>query len=373
MVDGAVANDELESIIRADPHDPAGWLIYGDWLEAEGDPRGELVAVQARLARDPGNPELMEAQRAIFKKNAPMLLAGLDAYLTPDPEPLFRLSWEFGFIWTANVRANGHSLEQFCAGLRALLTHPSAQFLHALTVGTPPDASSAWSTVLGILREHAPRSLRMLYLGTTTSSAPLPRPAFGAVGDVSVLWPRLPDLEVLTISGGVMQVGRIDLPKLRELSIETSALQRETLAALGATTWPHLERLELWFGDRRCTCAVADLAPIFEASGFPKLRKLGLRNCSFVDRICHALREARIGPQLHTLDLSLGALTDVGAAALVDAKPNLPNLAILDVRWNYFEDWLAELMTVARFVDHLTYEHPSDREARRRPRVWVDT
>src|ERR1700744_6490609 len=104
MVDGAVANHELESIIEADPQDPAGWLIYGDWLQSEGDPRGELVAVQARLSRDSGNHELMAAQRAIFAKTVPTLLAGLDPYLAPDP--LFRLSWEFGFLWTANVRAD---------------------------------------------------------------------------------------------------------------------------------------------------------------------------------------------------------------------------------------------------------------------------
>src|ERR1700753_3175730 len=134
MVDGAVTNDDLEAIIHADPLDPAGWLIYGDWLQSEGDPRGELVAVQARLSRDPGNPELMAAQRAIFAKHVPRLLAGLDPYLAP--EPLFRLSWEFGFLWTANVRADGHTTEQFCAGLTALLRHPSARFLHALTIGT---------------------------------------------------------------------------------------------------------------------------------------------------------------------------------------------------------------------------------------------
>lgn len=375
MVDGAVTNDDLEAIIHADPLDPAGWLIYGDWLQSEGDPRGELVAVQARLARDPGNPELMEAQRAIFKKNAPILLAGLDPYLMPDPQPLFRLSWEFGFIWTANVRANGHTLDQFLVGLRALLTHPSAKFMHALTVGTPPDDASSWGAVLDILRAHAPASLRMLYLGSTTTTELHPRPAFGALGDLSALWPRLPDLEILSLSGGVMHVGQLQLPKLRELVVETSALQRETLVTLGANDWPRLERLELWFGDRRCTCTVNDLQPLFEGAHFPRLSKLALRNCSFVDRICHQLRQAPLGPQLFSLDLSLGALTDMGAAALVEAKPNLPRLGILDVRWHYFhDDWLAELFTVAKYVDHWTYRvGVSDQEDRRRPRVWVDT
>ena len=378
MVDGAVRNDELESIIDADPQDPVGWLIYGDWLQSEGDPRGELVAVQARLARDPGNPQLMAEQRVLFKKNAHILLAGLDDYLTLEPEPLLRLSWEFGYIWTANVRARGHTLAQFTAGLRALLMHPSARFLHALTVGTPPDEVNGWAATLEILRVHAPSSVRMLFVGTTDMEERLPRPAFGAVGDLSVLWPRLPNLEVVSLSGGTMHVGTMDLPKLKELIVETSALQREVPIALGSRPRPTLERLELWFGERRCTCMLADLAPIFEGSQFPALTKVAFRNCAFVDRICNAFREAPIGKQLHTIDLTLGVMTGMGAAALVEAKPNLSRLVVLNVDWNNNDedarDAMSELRAVARVVSFGSFASwRSDREVRRSPRVWVDT
>lgn len=366
-----LVKEDLEAVILDDPLDPSGWLVYGDWLQAEGDVRGELVAVQAKLARDPGNPALMEAQRALFRAHGDALLEGLHRYLAPEVDrgPLFRLSWEFGFLWTANVKADGHSLAELVTGLSDLLAHPSARFLHALTIGTPPD--DGWPAVLDVLRRlRGAQPLRILFLGDSAMSAAHPRPAFGPIGDLDDLWNRFLHLEVLTLRGGRMNLGGLELPRLRELTIETSALQRETLLALGSRRWPHLERLELWFGDRRCTCTLNELAPLFEAERFPRLRHLGIRNCPFVDRVCHALAHAPLARQLRVLDLSLGALTDIGAAALVDAKESFPNLAVLDVRWSHFRRrWSFE--GLAKFVDrgHV----PSDRDDHGRPKVWLDT
>lgn len=373
MADGALvpANEELEAFILDDPLDPSGWLVYGDWLQAEGDPRGELVAVQAKLARDPGNRELMEAQRALFRAHGDALLQGLHRYLVPTAErgPLFRLSWEFGFLWTANVRPSGHALRELVEGLRALLMHPSARFLHALTIGTPPD--NGWPAVLEALHSLPLRPLRMLYLGDSAMDATNPRPAFGPIGDLGGLWRRFPHLEIVVLRGGTMNLGGLELPRLRELTIETSALQRETLLALGARSWPALERLELWFGDRRCTCTLNELAPIFEATRFPRLSHLGIRNCAFVDRVCHALAHAPLAPQLRALDLSLGALTDVGAEALIDGKESFTNLVILDVRWNHFRARHGLTGVVAKWVDGGSVL--SDNTDHNRPKVWLDT
>ncbi len=46
---------ELEAAILPNPNDAARSSVYGDWLQAQGDPRGDLVCVQATLAslRDP--------------------------------------------------------------------------------------------------------------------------------------------------------------------------------------------------------------------------------------------------------------------------------------------------------------------------------
>ena len=345
-------NPELERVILDDPLDPDAWLVYGDWLEEAGDPRGELVAVQARHARDPGNPELLDAQRTLFRRHGDALTGGLHEYLTPRGRvgPLLRLSWEFGFIWTANVAPSGHSIDELAAGLRALLAHPSARFLHVLALGAPP--GNDWRRVVSILGDAAERPLRILLLGDSRPASPDPRPAFAPLGDLSGLWPALPHLRCLELRGGTMTVGSLELPSLRELVVETSALQRETVRSLCSRRWPHLEKLELWFGDRRCTSTLADLELLFDGTLFPSLRHLALRNCAFVDRVCHALAGAKITRQLRVLDLSLGALTEVGANALLAARPALSNLAILDLHHHYIPPGAAEgISDLARFVD----------------------
>lgn len=44
-------NDALAEAIYAAPDDLQARLVFGDWLQQEGDPRGELVALQATTGR----------------------------------------------------------------------------------------------------------------------------------------------------------------------------------------------------------------------------------------------------------------------------------------------------------------------------------
>lgn len=386
-------NPDLESVILDDPLDPDAWLVYGDWLESQGDPRGELVAVQARLARNPGEPALMAAQRQLFARHGDMLLEGLHDYLQPGVNedgsrhgPLLRISWEFGFIWTAAITRDGHSPATYARGLAALLAHPSATFLHACSFTTAVSKGSApakndWQSVVGLIAE-TPRPFQILFLGDAG-----PQPGFAPLGDVSALWPALPRLRCLGLRGGVMTVGALDLPSLREITIETGALTRETLLEIGRRSWPGLEKLEVWFGDRRCTATLPDLGFLFDEGAptkMPKLRHLGLRNCSFVDRVCASLGRAPITKQLHVLDLSLGALTERGMNELVSARAAFEHLAVLDLHHHYIPSGrlqAADVSTLARFVDvsGALYEvveeggDDGDEENRRRfGRVWLD-
>ena len=53
----------LQAILEA-PEDETPRLVYADWLEDQGDPRGEFIRLQAQLARlapdDPDRPALEE-------------------------------------------------------------------------------------------------------------------------------------------------------------------------------------------------------------------------------------------------------------------------------------------------------------------------
>ncbi|HEY2147185.1 MAG TPA: TIGR02996 domain-containing protein, partial [Pirellulales bacterium] len=54
--------DAFLQAILADPEDDAPRLIYADWLEERGDPRGEFIRLQCALERlsatDPARPDL---------------------------------------------------------------------------------------------------------------------------------------------------------------------------------------------------------------------------------------------------------------------------------------------------------------------------
>jgi uncharacterized protein (TIGR02996 family) len=64
----------LQAILEA-PDDDTPRLIYADWLDDQGDPRGEFIRVQCRLARlaaeGPGRPELEERHRLLYAEVAP--------------------------------------------------------------------------------------------------------------------------------------------------------------------------------------------------------------------------------------------------------------------------------------------------------------
>jgi len=51
-------NPDLEARIHANPDDRDDYLVYGDWLSEQGDPRGELITVQVKLEDAPDDAAL---------------------------------------------------------------------------------------------------------------------------------------------------------------------------------------------------------------------------------------------------------------------------------------------------------------------------
>lgn len=79
MLDAAATETEtalLAAITRA-PDDDAPRLIYADWLQQRGDPRGEWIAVQCALARAPGAPGLLARQTKLARQHEERWLAEL--------------------------------------------------------------------------------------------------------------------------------------------------------------------------------------------------------------------------------------------------------------------------------------------------------
>jgi type IV pilus assembly protein PilB len=65
-----MTDDVFLSAILAEPGDDLPRLAYADWLEEKGDPRGEFIHVQCRLARlgesDPHHPRLKEREQELL-------------------------------------------------------------------------------------------------------------------------------------------------------------------------------------------------------------------------------------------------------------------------------------------------------------------
>ena len=152
----------IEARIRADPDDDEAWQVYGDWLSDRGDRRGELIGLEARLARGGDSAALRAAIEAL---NA----AHRDDW-TPAPlDVSARYEWRRGFVHAATVEdlSDPASIQR----IARLLADPEARLLTGLRLrfsrSVPPHGSSADGTVEAIagLALGGIRALEAAYAG----------------------------------------------------------------------------------------------------------------------------------------------------------------------------------------------------------------
>jgi uncharacterized protein (TIGR02996 family) len=95
--------------IRAYPDDDAPRLIYADWLEERGDPRGEFIRVQLALARqddDGGHPrEVAEVRSRWERRERDLLEAHRETWTAPLQGLATGAKFRRGFIEEVNVTA----------------------------------------------------------------------------------------------------------------------------------------------------------------------------------------------------------------------------------------------------------------------------
>ncbi|MFI0815523.1 STM4015 family protein [Streptomyces sp. NPDC021098] len=158
--------------------------------------------------------------------------------------------------------------------------------------------------------------------------------------DVTPVLDAYPGLRELGIRGGSgLRFPATGHQNLRRLRFETGGLPGEVVRGVSGSELPALEHLEMWFGvdEYGGDVTVGDLAPLLSGGRFPALRHLGLMNSEIQDEIAAAVASAPVLAQLDSLDLSMGVLTDDGAAALLDGQP-LTHLTRLDLDHNYFSE-----------------------------------
>jgi uncharacterized protein (TIGR02996 family) len=321
----------LERAIVDDPDDLAAYAVLADALQREGDPRGELIALQVAAETDPAKAP--HAQRYL-KANQAALLGPL-AEVRPDA-----FTWRRGYIH--RVRLSADDTGDVLVGtdeLELLLRHPAGRFLHEIVVGLMgAPAEDDLSDVIRFLAEHTVPTVRLLHLGDFSYPEECEMSWF-EVGDLDELWRALPRLRWLITQGNIT-ASAIEHAALERLEVRTGGLPRDAARAIAQATTPALHHLEVWYGSSGygAGASIDDVAPLLARRDLPALRHLGLRNCEFVDAIVEALPGSPLLGQLEVLDLSMGTFYDDTARALLAHADAFRHLRRIDVS----RSWLGE-------------------------------
>ena len=219
----AVRNTDLEAAIIRAPKKREAKLVYADWLQAKGDPWGELIALE--LADD--------------EKAANKVLKQHQANLTGSLKPTW-FRWEDGVIVAATLEARDASrLTQRYGELRALRT---SAFLESLGMPVIPDGA-----LIRAVSDNPPLCMTSLFTWVG--------PGLGALR-----FPRLEELRfcitrpVADHLAPLFALPRSALPKLRTLELYDGAVADRALPVraleqlLASPLLPGLRRLSLTQG-----------------------------------------------------------------------------------------------------------------------------
>lgn len=181
--------------------------------------------------------------------------------------------------------------------------------------------------------------------------------------DLGPLLEAYPKLEQFRVRGGEgLSLGRLDHANLRSLIVESGGLPVSVIREISNSRLPQLEHLELWLGSPHYGWdgAVDDLQAILSGKLFPKLEYLGLRDCEVADELAAVVANAPIVRRIHTLDLSLGNLSDDGFRALC-MLPRDGQLKKLDVHHHFAgAEMVAELERLPFEVDAGEVQKPHE-------------
>ena len=149
-----------------------------------------------------------------------------------------------------------------------------------------------------------------------------------------------PELKSLTIKGSTgLSLDPASHDKLEELVIICGGLGKEVIASISEGSFKSLKKLELYLGveDYGFDGSLEDILPLIEPGKFPQLTYLGLKDSEIQDEIAIAVANAPIVDQLHTLDFSMGTLSDQGAEALLQSE-KIKKLEFLNLSHHFMSD-----------------------------------
>jgi uncharacterized protein (TIGR02996 family) len=190
-------NPGLEEAIEKDPDDEDAYLVYGDWLQGEGDPRGELIALQAAAMRDPTDKAIAKRVTELLARHDGDLLGALGEDMS--------VVWHLGFVRSARIAPDKDPSKPIDA-LKALLAHPSGRFVRSISF-QQPKGIDAKKIVRHLLDTRTPLTLSELRIGgnwDVDTDAPQLREVFPRLN-------RSLDAEWRTILGTLAELRAVDV------------------------------------------------------------------------------------------------------------------------------------------------------------------
>lgn len=286
--------------IFATPDDDLPRLIYADWLDEKGDPRGEFIRVQCELARLPNDDPRCEKLRNREKE----LLEAYECSWTPPNQLSLFYEWRRGFV--AILRPCTRGLFNGEDSLKVLAEFPLAVELE-----------------FGIsMRDEEFRHMPDLPNLQT----------FGVMGNSRISNASVPKigkwrtLRRLTLSSDTITDGALphlsDLHELRELDLSYTGITDAALSRLA--TFRSLESLDL--NDTELTGHGLDAL-----RRLPNLRRLNLNNTRIWEQGVGGLVGCQ---QLEEVRLHSDALNRVYINEDLMPLLQLPALRILELGWS---------------------------------------
>lgn len=186
-----------EARIAADPEAVEGYQVYADWLLEQGDPWGELIALQVAKKTNDANRVLDRLAGRLF---GPLV----EAVRFQD----LRITWRYGFIRTAQVIERPDSNSNAASMVSELLASRLSRFLRELRIGN--GATQACLTALAA----SPRAAGLVTLRAGTES--------GAHLSLRGVGSALCSLEELELRGLGVELSEAP-PKLQTLILATQS------------------------------------------------------------------------------------------------------------------------------------------------------
>lgn len=287
--------------IRAYPDDDAQRLIFADWLDEEGDPRGRFVRVQLALAH---LPEGDRARPALLAEERQLLAVHRDEWEAPFrglvSGPVFRR----GFVDEVKVEA-----KQFLQHAHRIFDVAPVRHVHLLDVG----GSLPAVTQCPYLSRLAALTVYAQHAGEPLARAVARSPHLVGLRSLHLGRNRFADDAAEHLASSP------HLAALEELDLSENEIGETGARALAAA--PHLgnlQRLEL----RENRLGPAGAEALAGADRLTALRKLGLSDNEVGAPRLLSITRAHDLLKVPVLDLALNGLTHASLQAIFARPPS---------------------------------------------------